>query len=804
MVQKPKAVKLKVILGYILLLSFAVISVWFVYTEILKAALPANTDDDNKKIIRISNTIADLYASEALARTSILTGDDNDLRRYNKTLDSIKLELESIKKEADAAHTPKFDSIQLLLELKRKSTADIVTYRQNSGNSKAFNRAIRGIYNTKDSITSRIKPVKITKRYSWTDIVNSALTPRQLDSLSKLDVSNDSLAMAFEKVINGIIIKESRLQFELYTKEQKLLEENLVISDQLRALLSSVESEILHNSYLKINRSQAGINKTINTMAWMGAAALIILIIFAWIILSDLTSNQNYRKQLELLNRENEQLLRSKTMLMATVTHDLQTPLGSIIGFSDLIDSSDITGKQKQYVHNIKESADYILKLVNDLLDFSKLENNKIAIEEVSFNVKSLIENTCKALEPAAANKNIELSCDVDDELDSNFISDPYRIKQVLTNLISNSIKFTPEGSVEVTAGIKGDNIIISVLDTGIGIEKEKQEEVFKEFTQAHSGIEKRFGGTGLGLNISKRILKLLGGTITLESQLGQGSIFTLTIPRVPCKASGTYNAPEEQEMPCNDVSSLEGLNILVIDDDITQLSLMKELLSGYGSNVTTEANSTAAVSVIGKGGFDLVLTDIQMPGLDGFDVVRSIRNNANPVIAGVPVIALSGRKDLNPEDYTTAGFTAHHPKPIDLQVLIPLIAKIFGEEIEIKVPEKKGRIEAKLFNLKSLSQFTHNDPASLKMIVETFTVSAEENCIALQQAINEKDKNRISAIAHKMIPMLRQMEVYSIVKLLDPLEDNSIQDWEEIEERVSAVCDQTQNLIHKLKMAVS
>src|SRR5690349_8970661 len=123
MVQKPKAVKLKVILGYILLLSFAVISVWFVYTEIIKAALPANTDDDNKKIIRISNTIADLYASEALARTSILTGDDNDLRRYNKTLDSIKLELESIKKEADIAHTPKFDSIQLLLELKRKSTA---------------------------------------------------------------------------------------------------------------------------------------------------------------------------------------------------------------------------------------------------------------------------------------------------------------------------------------------------------------------------------------------------------------------------------------------------------------------------------------------------------------------------------------------------------------------------------------------------------------------------------------------------------------------------------------------------------
>jgi CheY-like chemotaxis protein len=506
-------------------------------------------------------------------------------------------------------------------------------------------------------------------------------------------------------------------------------------------------------------------------MAWMGAAALIMLIIFAWIILRDLTSNQNYRKQLEFLNKENEQLLRSKTMLMATVTHDLQTPLGSIIGFSDLIDSSDITGKQKQYVHNIKESADYILKLVNDLLDFSRLENNKLAIEEVSFNVKTLIENTCRSLEPAATNKGIELSWDIEEELDNNFISDPYRIKQVLTNLISNSIKFTPEGSVEVTAGVKGDNIIISVLDTGIGIEKEKQAEVFKEFTQAHSGIEKRFGGTGLGLTISKRMLELLGGTISLESQLGQGSIFTLTIPAIPCKNSNSIET-YPSVISCDDFTSLKDLRILVIDDDITQLSLMKELLTGYGSNVTTEANSTAAVSLIAKEGFDLILTDIQMPGLDGFDVVNSIRNNTKPVITGVPVIALSGRKDLYSEDYKEAGFTAHHPKPIDLQVLIPLIAKIFGEEIEIKTPEKREKIEKKLFNLKSLSQFTHNDPVSLKMIVDTFTMSADENCIALQEAVIDKDKQKITMISHKMIPMLRQMEVYSIVKLLDPLED--------------------------------
>lgn len=156
-----------------------------------------------------------------------------------------------------------------------------------------------------------------------------------------------------------------------------------------------------------------------------------------------------------------------------------------------LIKNTEINPKQKQYLDNIKHSSNYILKLVNDLVDFSKLENDRIKIEKVSFNFKDLIESTCKPLEPNATNKSIELNWDVEDALDDNFVSDPYRLKQILTNLISNAIKFTQEGSVEVMAKIEAQNIVVSVIDTGIGIAKNKQKAVFKEFTQAHSGIEK-------------------------------------------------------------------------------------------------------------------------------------------------------------------------------------------------------------------------------------------------------------------------------------------------------------------------
>jgi signal transduction histidine kinase/CheY-like chemotaxis protein len=803
MAHKPKAVKYKVIAGYLLLFAFAVISVWFVYTEILKAALPGRAGNDNSKIIEVSNTIADLYSSEALGRTAILTGAPEDHVRYNIVIDSINNKIELLKKDAELSQIPKFDSIKLLLNRKKKSVADIIEYRSSNTSEQAFTQAIDRIYSVKDSIKKRVKPVKALrseKSYSWRKIINTLLTPKQMDSLSKLPVSNDSLSMAFDKVLTKLLIKNNKLKYELYLKEQNLLEENRIISDQLRVILSSVEKEILHKSYLKIAKSEAAIGETIKTIAWIGAIAFLLLIIFAWIIISDLTSNQNYRKLLERLNVENEGLLRSKTMLMATVTHDLQTPLGSIIGFSDLMDNSGISDKQKQYITNIKESADYILKLVNDLMDFSKLENNRITIEEVSFNLKTFIESTCKTMEHIALNKHIELTWDIDEELNRNFKSDPYRLKQVLINLISNATKFTQEGSVQVAAGIIDNTIQIAVLDTGIGIAHEKQEDVFKEFTQAHTGIEKKFGGTGLGLTISKRMIELLGGTLTLESEEGQGSIFTINLPCKPCEK----NEVELNSLQSTDYSFLKEKSILVIDDDNNQLALLREIFNGYGANVVTEINSTAVSSLLNTAQFDLIITDIQMPVMDGFEIIKIIRSATTSLYYATPVIALSGRKDISPEYFIECGFTAYHPKPIELQKLILTIATIFGEDVK-EVHDTSSKTGSALFSLRSLSQFTHNDPESLNLIVNTFIVSAYDNCKMLQEALNAKDEKMVAETAHRMIPMLKQMEVYSIVKLLDPLEDEGFDgNWNVIHLQIEAICSQIEILTGRLKEEVA
>lgn len=804
MSQKPRSLKLKVIVGYLLLFAIAVLSVWFIYTEILKTAIPnKDATSDNQQIIQISNAIANLYASEAVGRNSILTGSSSDYAEYNKLLDSVNSEIENIKTISDTTQLAKLDAIQGLLQKKRNSINEIIQFRNYYNKESTFDRAVKGIYNAKDSLYRGIKPVKFSKKNQFTDFLEAALTEKQLDSLGRLQLSNDSLAMAFEGVLTKLIIKDNKLKYQLFKKEQKMLDENRIISDQLRIVLSSLEKQILEKSYVKINESKAAIDNIIQTIAWVGALTFCLLIIFAYIIIRDLTINQNYRNQLEKLNSEKEDLLRSKMMLLATVTHDIQTPLGSVIGFSDLLKNTEINPKQQQYLENIKHSSNYILKLVNDLVDFSKLENDRIKVEKVSFNFKDLIESTCKPLEPNAENKGIELNWDVEDALDENYISDPYRLKQILTNLISNAIKFTQEGSVEVSAKIEGDMIEVYVLDTGIGIAKNKQKAVFKEFTQAHSGIEKKFGGTGLGLTIAKKMLRLLGGKITLDSEENKGSIFMIAVPAIKSGVKAI-----EEKLPVFDEKHgfLKNKRILIVDDDAMQLSLMKEIFLNYPVKITTLVDATKVRNLLEHEQFDMVLSDIQMPNIDGFELVRIIRNNNNPKIATIPVVALSGKRNLNPEDFTSKGFTAFHPKPLKLDELLHLMESIFnGKPMNVFVQVSDAKKDEKLFDLASLNKFTQDDPASLKLILDTFIMSVAENTAVLKEAVSLMDEQKMSEIAHKMIPMLKQMEVYTISDLLEPIEDQVLgYDKLEMENYVEVIFEKLNELISELKKQIN
>lgn len=797
--KRAKSLQFKVVLGYIFLIVIAVISVWYIYSEILKIATPKETtSEENKKILKISNVVTNLYTSEAIGRAAMLTENKNTINEYYRILDSINAEIETIKEGADDNQLAKFDSIQMLLKKKRKSIREILNFRKKYSHENNLDKAITKIYNVKDSLVLNFQPISRARNNSQIrKFLDNVLNPHQRDSLSILPVSNDSLVLAFEKIISDVVTKENQIKNQLFKREQKLLDENRVISDQLRNVLTSVEKEILQKSYQKINESKFAISKTTKNIAWIGAVALLLVILFGLIIVRDLQQNQRYRMQLERLNLEKEDLLRSKTMLLATVTHDIQTPLGSVIGFSDLLKNTPVTPKQLQYLDNIKHSSHYILKLVNDLIDFSKLENNKIKIEKINFNFKDLIENSCQPLVPNATNKGIQLKWTIQKELDGLFVSDPYRIKQVLTNLVTNAIKFTPEGQVTVEAALDSEWISITVTDTGIGIPKNKQNEVFKEFTQAHSGIEKKYGGTGLGLTIAKRIIELLGGTIQLKSEERKGSTFTVRIPNIKAEQSVQLSSSENDN---TQYDFLQDKKILIVDDDPLQLKLMEEILTNYGVQVTTEADATKVIALLRDHTYTLLITDIQMPKMDGFELIEKIKTY--PDLSAIPVIALTGKRDLVLEDFIKRGFTTFHPKPIQLKDLLNQLEAIFEGRSpkEIKYDWHQHR-NHQLYNLSSLNQFTQNDQAALQGIITVFISSCKDNIEGLKAVMTANDPDKIAQLAHKLIPMLKQMQVQSIVDMLLPLEDKTL-DFQKVNQKdyLQSVIDQLELLTEKLK----
>ncbi|PHK14722.1 hypothetical protein VF12_40795 [Nostoc linckia z15] len=337
---------------------------------------------------------------------------------------------------------------------------------------------------------------------------------------------------------------------------------------------------------------------------------------------------------------------------------------------------------------------------------------------------------------------------------------------------------------------------MISILDTGIGIARDKQDDVFREFTQASQNIEKTYGGTGLGLTISKKIVEMLGGTIHLESEEGKGSIFTIVLP------AEEVLAPAITEMQAKTSANNKiRAKVLVVDDDAMQLTLMREVLTQNGLQVTTEANPNNALRLLDDHDFDIMLSDVQMPLMDGFMLVNKVRKHNRLKVRQLPVIALSGGKDMDTKYYTNMGFTACLSKPARPDALIQAIASLLPENIVAEGAD----VPVKEYNLTSLLQFTQNDKESLRTIVNTFIASADENCAQLRSAVFDDNTGNISATAHKMIPMLRQMEVHEIVSLLEPLEENpDVLTAGERRQRVDAICSRMKLLCSALQQEVA
>ena len=799
--KKAKSIKTKIIIGYVLLSVVGVVSILFLYNEILKAGKPkTEIFSKNQQLIDLSDALTQLYTAETTEGNTSFLSSNREFSNYNKLIDGVIRKMQNFKKHNSQIPDSRLDTISLLLKQKKSSIAQIRKLNTQYTNESSFITLRKKLQETRDSLRNSAHKVDLSKssRGMFRELGEYfsfvVADQKLIDSISRTPVSEAELLAHSDKIITELIVREDNLKNELRERENTLQLKNRELSGKIQFLISSVEKEILDNSYAEIIQNQKDIEKTTLFLSWAGVLGVLLLLFFGWIILRDLTQQQKYRDKLEELNQENSMLLRSKTMLLATVTHDLQTPLGSILGFSDLLKKTNLDSTQKQYISNISNSSDYILDLVNDLVDFSKLENNKIKIKKVAFNPKQLIENTFNTLKKNAIDKDIVLLYEIEDTLDTNIVSDPYRVKQILTNLVTNAIKFTQKGHVKIIGKIKDKNVLFAVEDTGIGITEDQQKLIFEEFTQAHSDIEQQFGGTGLGLTISKRMVELLGGKIQVESESEKGSVFMFSIPFIKAE-----NEREKDKNITINTDFLKDKNILIVDDDKMQLSLMEALFSNYPVHLTTENDATKVISLLEKDKFDLIFTDIQMPKKSGFMLVQKIRNHQ--YISNIPVIALSGKRDLSVEDFTEKGFTYFLGKPLQMDEALQVMKAIF-EKRKIGIPfdsdfKNDSENTNNLYDLSSLKQFIADDIDALKNIISIFLDSTKTSIEELKN--NSQDLEKLSQTAHRMIPMLRQIESLEVVFLLEKLENKEIS-LDKTESYIQDITKKMDILTNKLK----
>jgi len=779
-----KSIKLKLTLGYIILGATALFSIWYLLTEIKKINSPQEELlRENDVIFAVGNTINTIYTTESIGRIALITTSNKDINLYKNQVDSVKKQLTDFKVlVTDKDIIEKIDTIQILLSDKEKNFNEIVYLKKKHLNSNNFNQAFEKFRDEKKKLDSyadvNIENVQSEKKSLIQRIFNSTDEEEEKKKLEKVvenrikieeqhQIKRDSLAQQAELIFNEAIQKENKLQNQYTQKEERLVLENKYLNDEIKLLLAQIEQNVIANSSEKIRISKQKIDETTTDVIYVGATALVLVLILGLIVVRDLNKSHRYKIELESLNGDLEKLMRQKSMFFATVTHDIVSPLNTLVGFTELLEPTLETKTQKKYIKNIKYSTNYIRNLSNDLVDFSKLEYNKIVLKRQSFNFSELLESTLEPLTDTANQKNIDLNYKVDEKLNDIFYSDPYRIKQILTNITTNAIKFTNQGEVTVDAKIENQEIKIIITDTGIGIEKKYQSDIFKEFKQAHGDIEKVYGGTGLGLNISKGLVELLGGRIEFESEFDKGTSFTIYLPKVRKKIEKSDNV-----IPYFDNNrKLSNKKILIIDDDSMQLQLLSEILKDKVAVITTLSKGELLDEVLVKQNFDLIISDIQMPNCNGYQIIEKIRNNEQ--YKNIPVIAFTGKIDIDEKEFQKFGFNTVIHKPIEINKLLFEIHRVL--EINIVNQTTKNELEKSYdfddFSLTQILSFCQDDFVAAKNIIKIFIDETESNVNQLENAASVFDIKIVENVAHKMLPMFKQLQVISVIGKLFKLE---------------------------------
>jgi PAS domain S-box-containing protein len=500
----------------------------------------------------------------------------------------------------------------------------------------------------------------------------------------------------------------------------------------------------------------------------------------------DITDRIKMEKELRFTKQLTDDIARAKESFLAHMSHEIRTPMNGILGIASLLNKTQLDTQQRNYLQLIQESANNLVVIVNDILDLEKIVAGKLQLETIPFKIVDKIATTIQSFIYRAEEKELGL-------IFQNFIpadlvvkGDPYRLSQVLNNILSNALKFTENGHITIATGIKDrteDEVVveITISDTGIGIVKDRLGTIFEPFEQADATISRKYGGTGLGLAICKNMVEIQNGDLQVESEEGKGSAFTI---RIPYQLS--IEAMQESEIRQEiDYKSLGPRKVLVAEDVELNQYLARHILESWDFKVVIAGNGLEAIEELGKAAFDCILMDVQMPEMDGIEATHHIRGLADPVKANIPIIALTANAlKGDSEKYLAAGMTDYLAKPFDEERLFRVISRNLTQTAEAPTTDHTHKNNntimssdnSRLYDLTMVQSVSGGDESFIKKMVALFIETVPQNIQDLKNALQDENWEQVGKTAHKLKSTIDSMGIKSIRQEIRTVEANAKQ----------------------------
>ncbi len=815
-----KSTKIKVGVGYILLALLLIFAVGYIYKEMKK--LTGSGDFETELSVRRKATnqvMLQLYQTEIISQ-SLSTGKKEDYPQYKKSINKVNRSIKNLEQLlSDSIQIGRLDTIVYIIREKEKNILELMDAVEEYNRDFLSNNNINKILKEQDSLLRQqlVQHKVITHQDSYTvknkhrgflqrlgdvftggkpDSTTIIKTRQELltDTLVNDYNPADTIAVILRDIQTNVNNRQAKIEQAIHQRITQLQQNSWELSNKVNLILNAFEEEELLHSQQKLLQEKQIRKNSAKVIATIAIVAIVLVILFIFIIERDITRSHHYRIELEKAKKRAEDLLIAREKMMLTITHDIKAPAASIIGYVDLLSRLVTDERQHFYLNNMHSSASHLLNLVNSLLDFHRLDSHKMEISCVPFNPKQLFDTIYTSFKPLAEGKHLTLAYESDEVLDSLYTGDPFRIRQIAENLLTNALKFTKNGSITLHTEYNNNSLCFAVTDTGTGIAPEEQQKLFQEFTRLHNAQGEE--GFGLGLAITKKLVTLLNGELQLESEQGKGSSFRITIP-LPI-ASGSQI--EESALPQPEqIAWKRKVNLLLIDDDRIQLNLTAAMLNRPEIKVTCCEQPKELFKLLENQSFDVLLTDIQMPAMNGFELVDVLRSLSIPQAKTIPVVALTARSDMNLKQFIDEGFAGCLHKPFTYNEVLAELSRILGVELKIEKERPRESIESNRFYFGALTAFSEGDKEAAKEIIQTFVTETEKNRESLLRHLQSGEMKGVKAISHKLLPLVTLLEAQECRKALTWLEQSPLEEvTDEVTDKVHYIESEIKQIIQQ------